>query len=671
MALFRGTPDQVQVVIANSQVAIERGDFDKAVAILNSVPKTSPAYISVQVVKANTYITLRRDKRTYAQCYRDMAQVDPSARTYVLLGEAYMRIQMPEAAIDSFQIALKMDPSDTTLAGKVGRALVSTHDYRRAVDYYRKALRGAPRSMVLRHDLARLCLKLRRYEDAIGVLEEAVLDDPSDLDSMVSDVQTLLLAAEVQQAAELTEQAESSLSAAKDLQSSVLDRVRSDSADTVSVAKTLLAKICREQAKFALSVTKNEERAMDFYKEALKANEVDEESMVGLAGVHLRRNGHEECERLCNDALRISGGSNEPAAMILAEVAFLRAEHDKAIMCYQNVLSNNPNNYKALAKLICLLQRAGKLTQVPTLLASAEGADPRSSAHAGFRYCRGLYLKYTNNLHEAVKHLNLARRDGEWGSQALEHLIKIYLSPNNDPLWETTPGDKTPDYAEVMEKLLSELRAMEGIKEGANSLRVRNLEYMVKMASREKEKINEAMTGFINTLEEEKDHLPSLLGMSTAFMLEDAANKARNALKRIAKMPYAMDMAEEFEQAYLHLADLYIQRGKFDLAQARPFKDLCRRCLSYNKSCSRAWETMGLVMEKEQSYKDAADCYEKSWILGHETAAAVGFKLAFNYMKASRFIEAIDICNKVLVQYPDYPKMREEILLKAQSSLRP
>lgn len=204
--------------------------------------------------------------------------------------------------------------------------------------------------------------------------------------------------------------------------------------------------------------------------------------------------------------------------------------------------------------------------------------------------------------------------------------------------------------------------------------------------------------------------------------------QARNALKRIAKMPYTMEMAEEFEQAYLHLAHLYIERGKYDLAQARivdapalpaactaasktqrrgprgarceltasvprahggvfpsrrhtsievtpwrsPFlsvlrrrlgppsrsstrtgggighgcycccccgsgsgqsagrvpealrtrsptpsrrplprrslrytkrQDLCRRCLGYNKSCPQAWETMGLLMEKEQNFR--------------------------------------------------------------------
>lgn len=50
-------------------------------------------------VKATVYLTLRRDKRAYAQCYRDMAQANPCAGTYVLLGEAYMRIQMPEVRV--------------------------------------------------------------------------------------------------------------------------------------------------------------------------------------------------------------------------------------------------------------------------------------------------------------------------------------------------------------------------------------------------------------------------------------------------------------------------------------------------------------------------------------------------------------------------------------------
>lgn len=51
------------------------------------------------------------------------------------------------------------------------------------------------------------------------------------------------------------------------------------------------------------------------------------------------------------------------------------------------------------------------------------------------------------------------------------------------------------------------------------------------------------------------------------------ATQARNALKRIAKMPYTLEMAEEFEQAYLHLAHMYIDKGKYDLAQVIPHRD--------------------------------------------------------------------------------------------------
>lgn len=44
-----GRPDEVQIVVANSELAIERGDFDKALLILGDVPPESPAYVRVQV----------------------------------------------------------------------------------------------------------------------------------------------------------------------------------------------------------------------------------------------------------------------------------------------------------------------------------------------------------------------------------------------------------------------------------------------------------------------------------------------------------------------------------------------------------------------------------------------------------------------------------------------
>ncbi len=48
----------------------------------------------------------------------------------------------------------------------------------------------------------------------------------------------------------------------------------------------------------------------------------------------------------------------------------------------------------------------------------------------------------------------------------------------------------------------------------------------------------------------------------------------------------------------------------------------------------------------------------------------MGFKLAFSYLKCRRYVEAIDVCELVLGQYPDYPRISEEILRKAQESIR-
>lgn len=42
-------PDEVQIVVANSELAIERGDFDQALKILGDVSAESPAYVRVQV----------------------------------------------------------------------------------------------------------------------------------------------------------------------------------------------------------------------------------------------------------------------------------------------------------------------------------------------------------------------------------------------------------------------------------------------------------------------------------------------------------------------------------------------------------------------------------------------------------------------------------------------
>ena len=47
------------------------------------------------------------------------------------------------------------------------------------------------------------------------------------------------------------------------------------------------------------------------------------------------------------------------------------------------------------------------------------------------------------------------------------------------------------------------------------------------MMGRDKEGVDAAMAGFMSMLEDDKDSVPALLGMSLAFTLEDSPNKVR------------------------------------------------------------------------------------------------------------------------------------------------
>ena len=114
------------------------------------------------------------------------------------------------------------------------------------------------------------------------------------------------------------------------------------------------------------------------------------------------------------------------------------------------------------------------------------------------------------------------------------------------------------------------------------------------------------------------------------------------------------------------LADVYINGGKYDLAE-----ELCWRCLASNKSCAKAWEFLGVIKEKEMSYRDAAAHYEKAWSYESEASASVGYKLSFNYLKAKKYVEAIDVCHKVLHQFPDYPQIKDDVLVPARQALKP
>lgn len=85
-----------------------------------------------------------------------------------------MDIQEPEEAIQYYERALERQSEDITLVREVGRALVMTHDYSRAVKYYETRLAEDPKLLDLRTDLANLYYRLKAYDQSKRVLIESL-----------------------------------------------------------------------------------------------------------------------------------------------------------------------------------------------------------------------------------------------------------------------------------------------------------------------------------------------------------------------------------------------------------------------------------------------------------------------------------------------------------------
>ncbi|XP_041858520.1 tetratricopeptide repeat protein 21B isoform X2 [Melanotaenia boesemani] len=669
---FSGTPEELRVTIANADLALLRGDMELALSMLRNITPDQPYYIQAKEKMADIYLKHRREKRLYASCYREMVEKLPSPHTYLLLGDAYMNIQEPEKAIEVYEQALKKNPKDGALASKIGKALVKTHNYVKAINYYEAALKSEQQNF-LRYDLAELLMKMKQYERCERVLQEALAHEPvNELPALSDDCRYLVLLAKIQTKVEKNDEALLSLQRARDVQAKVLKRMQLEQPDAVPTQKQLAAEICAEIAKH-YTAQRGYERAVKFYKEALVYCETDRKVMLELARLYLTLDDVDACQEQCSIILK-NDQFNEDAALMMADIMFRKQDYEQAVFHFQQLLERKPDNYPTLSRLIDLLRRAGKLEEVPRFLDMAEKHSSRTKFDPGFNYCKGLYLWYTGEPNDALRHFNKARKDNDWGQNAVYNMIEIYLNPDNDTIggevFENLDGEigNSTEKQEseqlavrTAEKLLKEIKP----QTLGGHVQLRILENYCLLSTKQKANIEKALSVFTEVANNETDHVPALLAMATAYMMLKQTPRARNQLKRIAKMNWNIADADEFEKSWLLLADIYIHSGKFDMAG-----DLLKRCLNHNKSCCKAYEYQGYIMEKEQAFRDAALNYELAWKYGNRTNPAIGYKLAFNYLKAKRHVDAIDVCHKVLAAHPNYPKMRKEILDKARAALR-
>jgi len=133
-------------------------------------------------------------------------------------------------------------------------------------------------------------------------------------------------------------------------------------------------------------------------------------------------------------------------------------------------------------------------------------------------------------------------------------MIEIYLDPDSLP-----PASATLPATGPEPEAVRTARQLRGELLDAKPAQLALLEAYELLLGASKASVEAALVKFTEVLTADTNSVSALLGSSHALVLLKQDAKARNHLKRIAKMQYNSEEAEELERSYLLLADIYVQ----------------------------------------------------------------------------------------------------------------
>ena len=495
MSEFMGTVEELRITVANADLALSKGEVDSALNILRAITPSQPYYLQAREKMANIYLHYRKDKKMFAQCYREVVEKSPSPQSYLLLGDAYMSITEPERALEIYEQALKRNPRDSLLAAKMGEALQKTHQYGKALNYYKEAVKDEDNNS-LRFDMAELQMRLKTFDRAEKTIQQALQleqeNNQSDLNSLILQAKFQTLLARVQEKSNNLEASLQTLGETKLLRSRILKRVQVEQPDAVLEQRMLAAKVCHQMAEHSV-LQRNYEAAIQFYKEALQFHSEDDEALVSLARLYLMTDDLDQCQYSCMTLLR-NDKDNEEATVMMADLAFRKNDYESAMFHFQQLLTAKPDYWVALARLVEVMRRTGHLEDVNNYLQkSEEHVGTRAGLEPGLNFCKGMFEWYSGNPNNALKLFNKARRDNEWGQRSIYNMIEICLNPDNQTLggevFESVDSDVHAESRDSQEmalrtadKLLKELKP----KGGQQQLSYQLLQGMLQLATKNK-----------------------------------------------------------------------------------------------------------------------------------------------------------------------------------------
>ena len=302
------------------------------------------------------YLTGRKDKNAFIDCYIKLVDECESFDTYMILGDAYMKVHDPIHAIEAYKRALSFKPKDESLALRIGDTLISIHEFRKAVLHFESYIDENEESLEVRMRLSSLQAKLDNGDGAIGILK-TILDDFQDHKQSEKYLPTLLQIVEI--LGDIREQngfKRECLQEAKDvLTRDILNQDSHDRKKICASITTKLAELFDADADFSNAET--------LYKEAIELIP-DREGTLLAYSKHLVRRGKLDDGKMVCEQVNLSYPNNIEAMLIMCDIHICQSNFNEALA----ILEKTAENFQVLMRYIVLSYQVGRQSQMETRL---------------------------------------------------------------------------------------------------------------------------------------------------------------------------------------------------------------------------------------------------------------------------------------------------------------
>lgn len=659
--------DVMEAFLSMTKVLIEMGEKVEIARVLLLVEEVfcETTHFSF-VAKAQIYLSSDRVEE-YKRCYKHITEIDKSSKSYVAYGDALQKVRCSDEAIEAYNTALQLDPSEE-MALRIGKHLISSQAYIRAIKHFNQYLCEFPNSPELHKDLSALYMDLEKYPEALGALEklrDIVRDRPAEIQTLKDMAHVQRHLGNLQCAIDYLLEAKTLLDALHHSKDNPADNVDINPAEEVMLLMDL-SKTYESNKQMSL--------ALEQSKEAVKiaSGSCRENALYLLAVQSYRHSQLDLCEKNCQELLQIDQ-QNKEYVILLSNTLHRQSKMEESLSLLQKYFENNPNCYDIVHRLIALYTNMDKGIEATKLYCTLQKSSSTDSniilkEPGGNWFCQGTYLKASGDTREALTlfHRAIQCGDSKWTKKAYVKSIELHFCLDDFDFWCQPQNDSNEsthhgkfDHKTIF-ALLKELKEMHPDSKETKTLRG----YFEILKAIDTKDYTKAIKQFNAIIKIHENHIPALLGLAITHNFESSSkSKFRNTLKKVAKFDYNPDYGKEFERSWILLALSYMDRQKFELSL-----DLCKRCIYYNPSCTKAWEIMGTSLDSQGKHVDAIECYEHCDAKQSPESCSL---VAMHRMQQGRFMDALVTAYEVLKYHPELTQIRDAVFNECLPALRP